>query len=305
MQTNKSFNLKEKPKIFKVIQEQSAKYIFLICSIVSVFSIVTICIYLFATGFPTIAEIGFFKFLFGSVWKPSGDIYGILPMIVGSLYVTAGSLIVGVPLGLFSAAFITYFCPRKLKGTIKQVVSVLVGIPSIIYGLFGMIVIVPFAKELAYQLGISGASGSGVFSASVILGIMILPTIVNLSVASIEAVPKHYYEGALALGATHEQAAFKIVIPAAKSGIFTAVVLGMGRAIGETMAVLLVAGNSAVFPKSIFHSMETMTVAIVKEMGYATGLHQQALIAVGVVLFVFILILNISLNLFQQRRKIS
>lgn len=302
MQSNdKALNVTVKP--ITKIKEAAAKYTFLLCGLLSIIAIAVICIFLFGAGIPAIMEIGLFKFLFGMTWNSEVGQFGILPMIVGSLYITAGSLIVGVPLGIMSAAFITYFCPKKIKAVVKQVVSLLVGIPSIIYGFFGIQVLLPYSTKLARFLGYSDASGTGVLLASVVLGIMILPTVINLSAASIEAIPKEYYEGALALGATHEQAVFKVVIPAAKSGIFTAVALGMGRAIGETMAVAMVAGNYPWIPPSIFHPVLSMTAAVVVEMGYAVSgsLHYQALISIALVLFVFILILNISVNLFRQK----
>jgi phosphate transport system permease protein len=287
----------------KIFTEKFAKIIFISAAVVSIAAIFTICIFLFANGIPALREIGLIKFMFGSVWNPSGDKFGILTMIVGTIYVAAGCLIVSVPLGILTAVCITKFCGKKTKKILQQVVNILAGIPSIIYGFFGMIIIVPVAKEMAYMLGISGASGSGIFVGSIVLGIMVLPTIVNLSVTAIESVPKSYFEGATALGASKEKAIISVILPAAKSGIFTSVILGMGRAIGETMALALVLGNSATFPKSIFHSMENLTVAIVKELSYAEGLHYQALISIGLVLFVFILIISFSLNFIKKGKK--
>jgi len=287
----------------KLITEKLAKIIFITAAVFSIAAIITICIFLFANGIPAIRKIGIINFLFGSVWNPSAGKYGILTMIVGTIYVAAGCLIVSVPVGVLTAVCITKYCGKKIKAVLEQIINILAGIPSIIYGFFGMIILVPFAKELAYILGISGASGSGIFVGSIILGIMVLPTIINLSVTAIENVPKSYFEGSTALGAIKERTIVKVILPAAKSGIFTSIILGTGRAIGETMALALVLGNSATFPKSIFHSMENLTVAIVKELSYAEGLHYEALISIGLVLFVFILIFSFSLKLIKKGNK--
>ena len=212
--------------------------------------------------------------------------FGILPMIVGSLYVTAGAIIVGVPVGIFSSVFMAKFCPKPLHKLFKPIIGLLAGIPSVVYGFFGLRVLVPFVRDTF------GGSGNGVLTASILLGIMILPTIISISEEAIRAVPEHYYDGALALGATKERSVMSVMVPAARSGIFASVVLGIGRAIVETMAVIWVAGNQPLIPESILDGVRTLTSNIVMEMGYASGLHAEALISTGVVLFVFILILN-------------
>ena len=274
------------------------KALFLICASVSIIATALICIFLFANGIPAIGEIGVFDFLLGMKWKPSSDIYGIFPMIIGSIYVTAGAIIVGVPIGILCAVYMARFCPKKLYSVLKPAIDLMAGIPSIIYGFFGLVVIVPIVQKIA------GTGGKGVFTASILLGIMILPTIINVSEASIRAVPQSYYEGALALGGTHEQSVFFAVLPGATSGIFSSIILGVGRAIGETMAVVMVAGNQPVIPSGIFAGVRTMTANIVIEMGYAADLHLDALIATGVVLFVFILIINICFSLFKRSSNI-
>lgn len=274
------------------------KALFLICASVSIIATALICIFLFANGIPAIGEIGVFDFLLGMKWKPSSDIYGIFPMIIGSIYVTAGAIIVGVPIGILCAVYMARFCPKKLYSVLKPAIDLMAGIPSIIYGFFGLVVIVPIVQKIA------GTGGKGVFTASILLGIMILPTIINVSEASIRAVPQSYYEGALALGGTHEQSVFFAVLPGASSGIFSSIILGVGRAIGETMAVVMVAGNQPVIPSGIFAGVRTMTANIVIEMGYAADLHLDALIATGVVLFVFILIINICFSLFKRSSNI-
>jgi phosphate transport system permease protein len=218
-------------------------------------------------------------------------------MILGSLYVTAGAIIIGVPIGILTAVFMARFCPQKLYRIIKPSVDLLAGIPSVVYGFFGLMVIVPFIRDYL------GGSGSSMLAASVILGIMILPTIVNVSEAAIRAVPESYYEGSLALGATHERSVFFTVVPAAKSGIMAGVILGVGRAIGETMAVVMVAGNQAVIPSGILKGLRTLTTNIVLEMGYAADLHRGALIATAAILFVFILIINLTFSLIKRRSK--
>ena len=268
---------------------------FTIAALVSIISVIMICVFLFANGIPAMSEIGIVKFLFGKTWAPGQNIYGIFPMILGSIYVTAGAIIIGVPIGLLCAIFLTHFCPPGLYRILKPAVELLAGIPSIVYGFFGLMVIVPIIKN------IFGGSGKGILTASILLGIMILPTIISVSETNIRAVPKSYYEGALALGDTHERAVFKAVVPAAKSGILAGIILGIGRAIGETMAVIMIAGNQPVIPESITSGVRTMTANIVLEMGYATDLHREALIATGVVLFVFILLINLLLSVVKKK----
>ncbi|WP_426347916.1 phosphate ABC transporter permease subunit PstC [Alloiococcus sp. CFN-8] len=280
------------------IKEKAMELLFLITAITSILAVVLICVFLFASGIPAMAEVGIFDFLLGEKWAPTNNpaSFGILPMIVGSLYVTAGAIIIGVPIGILTAVFMAKYCPKRLYKILKPGVELLAGIPSIVYGFFGLVVLVPLARELF------PGNGSSILTASVLLGIMILPTIINISESAIRAVPESYYEGALALGATHERAIFSTVLPAAKSGILAAVVLGIGRAIGEAMAVNMVAGNQARIPDSIFKGVRTLTSNIVMEMGYAQDLHREMLIATGVVLFVFILIINLSFSLIKRRK---
>ena len=281
----------------KNIKEKVMKLFFFLTALVSIAAVILICIFLFASGIPAIKEIGIFKFLLGTSWKPANNLYGILPMIVGSLYVTAGALIIGVPIGILTAVFMARFAPRSIYAPLKAAVNLMAGIPSVVYGFFGLVVLVPFIRESF------GGRGMSVLTASVLLGLMILPTIISVSETSIRAVPESYYEGGLALGASHERSVFFTVLPAAKSGIFAGVVLGIGRAVGETMAVMMVAGNQAVLPNSMLSGVRTLTTNIVLEMGYSTDLHREALIGTAVVLFVFILIINLSLSLGGRRVK--
>ena len=278
----------------KDIKEIIMHIVFLVAACVSILAVALICIFLFANGLPAIAKIGPTAFLTGMKWKPMNEIFGIFPMIVGSIYVTAGAIIVGVPIGILCAVFMARFCPRKLYPVLKPAIELMAGIPSIVYGFFGLVVIVPIIQHL------TGTSGKGVLTASILLGIMILPTIIGTTEAAIRAVPSQYYEGSLALGATKERSIFRVMIPAAKSGVIAGIVLGIGRAIGETMAVIMVAGNQARMPEGIFKGVRTLTANIVIEMGYATDLHREALIATGVVLFVFILIINFSVALLNR-----
>ena len=277
------------------MKESVMKWVFLLAATLSILAVGLICVFLFANGLPAIGEIGVFDFLLGQKWKPSNNMYGIFPMIVGSVYVTAGAIIVGVPLGILCAVFLAWFCPKKLYKIIKPAVELLAGIPSIVYGFFGLVVLVPIMQDLF------GGSGKGVLTASILLGIMILPTIIGVSESSLRAVPHSYYEGSLGLGATHERSVFFAVLPAAKQGILAGVILGVGRAIGETMAVIMVAGNQPVVPGSIFSGVRTMTANIVMEMGYAADLHREALLGTAVVLFVFILIINLCFSMLKRR----
>lgn len=278
-------------------KEKIMKSLFLLTACISIAAVVLICIFLLTSGIPAIHEIGIGKFLLGTKWKPANNLYGIFPMIVGSLYVTAGALLVGVPVGLLTAVFMARFCPKPMYMPLKSAMNLMAGIPSVVYGFFGLVVFVPFVRQ------VFGGRGMSVFTASVLLGLMILPTIISVSEASIRAVPESYYEGALALGASRERSVFYALLPAAKSGIFAGVVLGIGRAIGETMAVMMVAGNQAVIPGSIFSGVRTLTTNIVLEMGYSTDLHREALIGTAVVLFLFIFIINLSLSLLKRRKK--
>ena len=279
------------------VKETAMQIVFIICACVSILAVLLICLFLFANGIPAIKEIGVFNFLLTTKWKPLENLYGILPMIIGSIYVTAGAIIIGVPIGIFCAVYLARFCPKKIYKVLKPAVDLLAGIPSIVYGFFGLVVIVPVMQYL------TGTSGKSMLTASIMLGIMILPTIISVSEAAIRAVPESYYEGALALGATHERSIFKVTLPAAKSGITAGVILGIGRAIGEAMAVNMVAGNQVQIPGSIFDGVRTLTSNIVLEMGYATDLHREALIATAVVLFVFILIINLLFSLVKRKDK--
>ena len=277
------------------INEQIMKYCFLICACVSVAAVAAICLFMFVNGIPAMGKIGVFKFLLGMEWSPSKGAYGILPMIIGSIYVTAGAAVVGVPIGILTAVFMVYYCPAPIYKIVKPAIDLLAGIPSIVYGFFGLVVIVPVIQDLL------GTSGKGVLTASILLGLMILPTIISTAESSLRAAPDMYYEGALALGATKERSIFGAVFPAARSGILSGVILGIGRAIGETMAVVIVAGNQAVIPKSVTDGVRTLTANIVLEMAYAAELHREALIATAVVLFVFILAINLCFSAIKRK----
>ena len=281
--------------------ENIMQTIFFLSAFISVLAVLAICLFLFMRGIPAIGEIGFMDFIFNEKWGPTNTpaSYGILSMIVGSIYVTGGAIVIGVPIGLLCAIFLAEFCPDNIYKFVKPAVNLLAGIPSIIYGFFGMEVVVPFVRENM------GGNGYSIMSASIILGIMILPTIISISESSIRAVPGSYAEGSYGLGATKEETIFKVVLPAAKSGVLTSIILGIGRAIGETMAVVMVAGN-AVMPLDkieILKPIRTLTTNIVTEMSYASGLHESALISTGVVLFVFIIILNASLSLIKLKAQ--
>ena len=286
-------------------KEKIMEIVFLLAACVSILAVALICVFLFANGIPAMKKIGFADFLLGTTWKPGNDIYGIFPMILGSIYVTVGAIIIGVPIGLLTAVFLAWYCPEKIYKVVKPAVELLAGIPSVVYGFFGMVMIVP---AIRYNFG---GTGSSILAASILLGIMILPTIIGVSESAIRAVPGSYYEGSLALGATHERSVFRAVLPAAKSGIFAGIILGVGRAIGETMAVIMIAGNSTIMvagnqarvPKGILKGVRTLTANIVMEMGYAEGLHREALIATGVVLFVFILIINLAFSIIKMRSE--
>lgn len=275
-------------------KEMLMQAVFLLTACISILSVLLICIFLFMNGLPAIQEIGWGNFLFGTVWRPANNLFGIFPMIVGSLYVTAGALVTGVPIGILTAVFMAHFCPEKWYRPLKAAINLMAGIPSVVYGFFGLVVLVPFVRDHI------GGFGMGVLTASVLLGLMILPTIISVSEAAIRAVPSSYYEGGLALGASHERSIFFAVLPAAKRGILAAVILGIGRAIGETMAVIMVAGNQAMLPTSLTSGVRTLTTNIVMEMGYSSGLHREALIGTAVVLFVFVLLINSSFSLLHK-----
>ncbi len=271
------------------------KAVFFVAACASVLAVALICIFLFTNGIPAMTEIGVSDFLFGQKWKPSNKIFGILPFILGSIYVTAGSVVIGVPTALLTAIFLAFYCPKRLYPILKAMVNLMAGIPSVVYGFFGLVWIVPMMRDL------TGKDGSTMLTASILLGIMILPTVTGVVEPALRSVPTSYYEGALALGATHERSVFRTVIPAAKSGVAAGIVLGIGRSIGETMAVIMVAGNQTWMPQGLLKGIRTLTANIVMEMGYATDLHRSALIATGVVLFVFILLINLCVSALKRR----
>ncbi len=281
------------------VKEKGMEFVFMLCACVSILAVALICIFLFANGVPAMAKIGFGKFLLGRTWQAGNGLFGIFPMIIGSIYVTAGAIIVGVPIGILAAVFLARFCPKPLYRIMKPGVELLAGIPSVVYGFFGLMIIVPWVRDTFRPY--YGGNGLSLFSAALLLGIMILPTIISISESAIRAVPDKYYQGALALGATHERSVFRTVAPAAKSGIMAGIVLGIGRAFGETMAVIMIAGNQAWIPDNMFQGIRTLTANIVMEMGYAQDLHREALIATGVVLFVFILIINTLFSILKRR----
>lgn len=269
-------------------KEKVMQAVFFTAACASILAVALICVFLFANGVPAMAKIGVFDFLLGKTWRPGNDIYGILPMIMGSIYVTAGAIVIGVPIGILTAVFLAEYCPRQIYKPLKAATELLAGIPSIVYGFFGLMVLIPLIR----QLFPGKTDGNSILTASLLLGIMILPTIIGVTESALRAVPRSYYEGALALGATKERSIFAVMLPAAKSGVMAAVVLGVGRAIGETMAVMMVAGNQPRLPEGVLQGVRTLTTNIVLEMGYAADLHREALIATAVVLFVFILIID-------------
>jgi phosphate transport system permease protein len=280
------------------------RVIFFIAALASILSVALICLFLFAQGIPAMSEIGVFKFLFGEVWKPNADPQqlGILPMILGSVYITGGAIIVGVPIGILVSLFMAKMCPKPLYRFLKPAMNLMAGIPSVIYGFFGMTVLVPLVKDI---FGLP--QGDSILTASVLLGIMILPTVITIAETNLRAVPQELYEGAVALGASHERAVFKIVLPAARSGVLAAAVLGVGRAVGETMAVRMVAGNQTLMrmPYDFLKGVRTLTANVIMEMNYAVrgSLHDRSLIATGVVLFVFILIINSLFSMLNADKK--
>lgn len=277
--------------------EQTMRFVFLAAACVSIAATITICIFLFANGVPAMLKIGLKNFIFGFKWKPSIDLYGIFPMIIGSITVTLGALILGVPLGLFTAVFLARYCPKQLYNFFESGVKLLAGIPSVVYGFFGLTVIVPAIRNTF------GGNGTSILAASIVLAIMILPTIISVSESSIRAVPSLYFEGSLALGACKERSIFLVELKAAKSGIMAGIILGVGRAVGETMAVIMVAGNQAILPRSLVKGIRTLTANIVLEMGYAADLHRDALIATSVILFIFILIINLCFSLLKEKKE--
>ena len=289
------------------MKEKGMRLVFLIAACVSILAVALICVFLFANGIPAIGKIGPLKFLRGETWRPSNEIFGIFPMIMGSIYVTAGAILIGVPIAILTSVFLAKYCPKHIYRPLKSATELMAGVPSIVYGFFGLVLIVPMVRDFSHFLvEVTGnkhlnSNGSSMLTASILLGIMILPTIIGVTESAIRSIPDSYYEGSLALGATHERTIFRVILPAAKSGVLAGVVLGIGRAIGETMAVIMVAGNQARMPDGLLKGVRTMTANIVIEMGYATDLHREALIATGVVLFVFILIINLCLSVLNRR----
>lgn len=273
--------------------------IFLLLGLITVGFVLLITVYLVLSGIPAIREIGIFKFLFGTVWASTAaePSYGILPFILTSVSGTAGAIVLGVPIGFMSAVYLAKLAPKPVKAIMESAVSLLAGIPSVVYGLVGMIVLVPAVRKLFHL-----PDGASLFAAMIVLAVMILPSIIKVSVTALEAVPKEYEDASLALGATPVETYFRVSVPAAKSGVAAAVVLGVGRAIGEAMAVMMVAGNVANMP-SLFGSVRFLTTAIASEMSYSSGLQQQALFSIALVLFLFIMLINAALNFFLKRDK--
>ena len=292
----------------KAWTEKVMQGVFFIAACTSVLAVALICIFLFANGIPAIRQIGFVKFITGDIWRPGNELFGIFPMIIGSIYVTAGAIIFGVPIGILTSVFMAMYCPKKIYRPLKAATELLAGIPSVVYGFFGMVIVVPIIRDFGRTLKMMGlvqksGDGKGILTTSIVLGMMILPTIIGVAESAINAVPDSYYEGSLALGASHERSVFFATLPAAKSGILAAVILGVGRALGETMAVMMVVGNQPRVPNSILQGVRTLTTNIVMEMGYATDLHREALIATGVVLFAFILIINLCFSAIKRSGK--
>lgn len=287
----------EKKKKLHRWMEKAMNAVFFLCGLLTILFVILITIFLVINGIPAIRSIGLLDFLFGTVWASAAaePSYGILPFILTSLYGTCGAIVIGVPIGLLCAIFLAKMSPRKVGSTVRNVVDLLAGIPSVVYGLVGMILIVPWVQEIFHL-----PDGANLFSAILVLAVMILPSVISVSEAAIKAVPKEYEEASLALGATKTETVFKVVVPAAKSGIVTAVVLGIGRAVGEAMAVMMVAGNVANMPK-LFGSVRFLTTAVASEMSYSSGLQRQALFSIALVLFLFIMAINLVLNLVVKK----
>lgn len=288
--------------MMKQYREAIMRGVFLLAACVSILAVALICVFLFANGIPAMLKIGIDEFLLGEIWRPGNNLYGIFSMILGSIGVTAGAIFIGVPIGILTAIFMAKFCPLGIYRILKPAIDLMAGIPSVVYGFFGMVMIIPTVRTIAGWFNIY-TDGSTMLTASILLGMMILPTIISVSESSIRAVPESYYEGGLALGASHERSVFFTILPAAKSGILASVILGIGRAIGETMAVIMVSGNQPRIPNGILSGVRTMTANIVLEMGYAADLHREALIATAVVLFIFILLINVAFSLLKRRSE--
>lgn len=280
----------------KKIRENLSKYIFLALAFSSISALALITIFIVVNGLPIIREVGIINFIFGMSWAPGRGEYGIFPMIVGSAGVTLGAVIIGVPVGICCAIFLTEYAPPVLGKVFRPAIQLLAGIPSVVYGFWGLIFIVPTIRNLF------GGPGLSILAGSIILGIMILPTIISISEVSILALPRQYKEGALALGMTHWQTIRSVLLPSAKSGIVAAVILGIGRALGETMAVIMVLGNATAIPESILDPVRTLTTNIGIEMGYASGTHRQALFATGIVLFIVIMLLNAAAQYITRKK---
>ena len=283
-------------KMIKKFKENLSKNIFLIFALSSISVLALITVFIIMRGAPIIAQVGIINFVFGMEWAPSRGLFGIFPMIIGTLTVTIGAVIIGVPVGICCAVFLAEFAPPMMSNIFRPAIQLLAGIPSVVYGFLGLVFVVPAVRDYL------GGPGLSILTGSIILGVMILPTIISISEVSILALPKQYKEGALALGLTHWQTIYSVMLPAAKSGIVAAVILGIGRAVGETMAVIMVLGNAVALPESILDPVRTLTTNIGIEMGYASGEHQQALFATGIVLFVSIMLLN-SLAQYITRKK--
>jgi phosphate transport system permease protein len=283
----------------KRILEPAIHGVFLILGLITVGCVLLITLYLVVSGIPAIRKIGLLQFLFGTTWKSTASepLFGILPFILTSIYGTAGAILLGVPIGFLTAVYLAKMAPPAIKNVVSTAVSLLAGIPSVVYGLVGMLVLVPGIRKLFHI-----PDGSSLLAAIIVLAIMILPSIINVSITALEAVPKEYEDASLALGATPVETYFRVSVPAAKSGIAAAVVLGVGRAIGEAMAVMMVSGNAPNMP-SLFQSVRFLTTAVASEMSYSSGLQQQALFSIALVLFLFIMLINAMLNFFLKRSK--
>ena len=292
-------NVMNKIKKTAGLIEKAMNLLFLMCGMLTILFVLLITVFLVTSGIPAIQKIGLSDFLFGKSWASTAvpPSYGILPFILTSVYGTCGAILIGVPIGLLCAIFLAKMSPQGIGSIVRNVVDLLAGIPSVVYGLVGMILIVPSVRELFHL-----PDGANLFSAVLVLAIMILPSVISVSETAIKAVPKEYEEASLALGATKTETVFKVVVPAAKSGIITAVVLGIGRAIGEAMAVMMVAGNVANMPK-LFGSVRFLTTAVASEMSYSSGLQRQALFSIALVLFLFTMAINVVLNLIVKGRR--
>ncbi|MBE7722581.1 phosphate ABC transporter permease subunit PstC [Lacrimispora indolis] len=280
----------------KSFKEKLSERVFLLIALSTLSVLALITVFIFIKGIPIIAEVGIINFVFGMKWAPSQGAYGIFPMIVGSVSVTLGAAILGVPIAICCSIFLAEFAPAKLRNIFRPAIQLLAAIPSVVYGFWGVLFVVPMIRNYL------GGPGLSILAGSIILGIMILPTIISITEVSLLALPRHYKDGALALGLTHWQTICSLLLPAAKSGIVAAVILGLGRAIGETMAVIMVLGNAVALPESVLDPVRTLTTNIGIEMGYASGEHQQALFATGIVLFVIIMILNATAQYITRKR---